>query len=112
LQVAAIDAPPLPNFNPANPQLQDGHVPRPKQMTAPTPSSSKDPFRREENETLRTGYELGLQPTDIDGLSLASSSDGNRVVVSFKNNVKLESGVRLTLRVTAQNQKRSAAQAP
>src|ERR1051325_3003509 len=31
LQVAAIDAPPLPNFNPANPQLQDGHVPRPKQ---------------------------------------------------------------------------------
>ena len=53
-----------------------------------------------------------MQPTDIEGLSLQPSADGaNRVVVSFKNNVKLESGVRLELRVTNQT-KRDTAQAP
>ena len=43
-----------------------------------------------------------MLPTDIDGLTLAPATDGNRVVVSFRSNVKLESGVRLSLKVTGQ----------
>ena len=38
--------------------------------------------------------------TDIEGLSLSSGANGNsQAIVSFKHTVKLESGVRLDLRV-------------
>jgi hypothetical protein len=42
-------------------------------------------------------------PTDIDGLSLSSPADGGaQTIVSTQRTVKLESGVRIELRVTGQ----------
>lgn len=41
-------------------------------------------------------------PTDIDGLSLNSPANGAQVIVSVKRTVKLESGVKIELRVTGQ----------
>jgi hypothetical protein len=43
----------------------------------------------------------GMGPTDIEGLSLSASTDGNtQAIVSYKRTVKLEGGVQLELRVT------------
>jgi hypothetical protein len=40
-----------------------------------------------------------MAPSDIEGISLEKSADGsNRVAVSLRQTVKLESGVRLELR--------------
>jgi hypothetical protein len=41
-------------------------------------------------------------PTDIDGLSLRSPAGGAQAIVSRKRTVKLESGVKIELRVTGQ----------
>jgi len=41
-------------------------------------------------------------PTDIDGLSLSSPKEGAQAVVSTQRTVKLESGVKIELRVTGQ----------
>lgn len=41
-------------------------------------------------------------PTDIDGLSLSSPAGGAQAIVSRKRTVKLESGVKIELRVTGQ----------
>jgi hypothetical protein len=113
LQVQSMTGPAPPNSNPANPQPQDSHVPRPRAASTPTPPSYRDPVRRAESDSLRSGDDIDMRPTDIDGLSLQAGADGNRVVVSFKNNVKLESGVRLTLRVVNQPAgDKAAAQAP
>jgi len=44
-----------------------------------------------------------LWPTDIDGLSLSSSANGGaQAIVSTQRTVKLESGVKIELRVTGQ----------
>jgi hypothetical protein len=44
-----------------------------------------------------------LWPTDIDGLSLSSSADGGaQAIVSTQRTVRLESGVKIELRVTGQ----------
>jgi hypothetical protein len=99
LQISTMSGPAPPNINPASSTPQDKHYPTPRAANTPTPPSYKDPFNRSERDKLRGSGDLDLQPSDIEGLSLQPSSDGNRVVVSFKNNVKLESGVRLELRV-------------
>jgi hypothetical protein len=41
----------------------------------------------------------GTGETDIEGLSLTSANNGGQAVVSLKRTVKLESGVRIELRV-------------
>ena len=47
----------------------------------------------------------GLGETDIEGLSLASGANGSgQAIVSLKRTVKLESGVRLELRVSDSSQ--------
>jgi len=105
LQVSSMNGPAPPNANPANPQQQqDTHYYRPRAATTPTPPSYRDPVRRSEGERVRSGNDIDMQPTDIEDLTLVSTPDGNRVVVSFKNNVKLEGGVRLALKVTNQSQ--------
>jgi hypothetical protein len=103
LHVDPMTGPAPPNINPAGGTTQDRHYPTPRAATTPTPPSYRDPFSRGERDRVRHGDDLDMQPTDIEGLTLQSATDGNRVVVSFKNNVKLESGVRLVLRVTNQN---------
>jgi hypothetical protein len=91
---------------------QERHYPVPRAASAPTPPSDRDPFSRGERNRVRNGgNDVDIQPTDIEGLTLVSTPDGNRVVVSFKNNVRLESGVRLALKVTTQSQA-SKAQTP
>ena len=113
LQVNPMSAPAPPGTNPASAPQQERHYPMPKGPSVPLPTSSRDPYTREDRDKVHRGEtNLDMQPTDIEGLSLQPSADGaNRVVVSFKNNVKLESGVRLELRVTNQT-KRDTAQAP
>jgi len=41
-------------------------------------------------------------PTDIDGLSLSSPNGGAQTIVSMQRTVKLESGIKIELRVTSQ----------
>jgi hypothetical protein len=49
------------------------------------------------------GRKAETGPTDIDGLSLSSPADGGaQTIVSTQRTVKLESGVRIELRVTGQ----------
>jgi hypothetical protein len=108
LQISTISGPAPPNVNPASLTPQEKHYPSPGARSTPTPPSYKDPFSRSERERLRGNGELDMQPTDIEGLSLQPSADGNRVVVSFKNNVKLESGVRLELLVNSPGQPKQA----
>jgi hypothetical protein len=56
-----------------------------------------DPMRSGSREIAQTG------PTDIEGLSLSSSGNGGaQMIVSTQRTVKLESGVRIELRVTGQ----------
>jgi hypothetical protein len=55
-----------------------------------------DPMKSGSREIAQTG------PTDIEGLSLSSSGNGAQMIVSTQRTVKLESGVRIELRVTGQ----------
>ncbi len=109
LRVESMNAPAPPATSSTNtPQPLDTHYPRPRVSGTPVPPSYKDPFARSERERLSSGgNDVDMQPTDIEGLTLAPAADGNRVVVSFKNNVKLESGVRLALRVTNPQEKKT-----
>jgi hypothetical protein len=113
LQVDSVSAPAPPGTNPANTAPTERHYPVPRTPGPPTPPSDRDPSSRKDRAALRNGGSgPDIQPTDIEGLSLQPSTDGaNPVVVSFKNNVKLESGVRLELRVINQA-KKDAVQAP
>ncbi|MBZ5493286.1 MAG: hypothetical protein LAO76_20400 [Acidobacteriia bacterium] len=72
------------------PSPQGSNVPR-----RPNPSLS-DQMKSRDREIAQTG------PTDIDGLSLSSPKDGAQAVVSTQRTVKLESGVKIELRVTSQ----------
>jgi hypothetical protein len=59
----------------------------------PNPSVN-DPTRSHDRGIAPTG------PTDIDGLSLSSANGGAQTIVSTQRTVKLESGVKIELRVT------------
>lgn len=102
LQVESMSAPAPPGVNPAasSPQ-EERHYPTPKGPTVP---SSKDPTNQRDIESIaHSTNDMG--PSDIEGLSLDKSADGsNRVVVSLKQTVKLESGVRLELKTGAAKQ--------
>ena len=100
LQVTSMSGPRTTLPNPIGWAPEDGQNPVPRGAATPAP---KDPFRSERERPTHGGAS-NIQPTDIDGLTLAPTTDGNRVVVSFRNNVKLESGVRLSLKVTSQAQ--------
>jgi hypothetical protein len=100
LQIESLSAPSPPGTNPASAPQPERHYPTPKGPSVPLPSSSKDPTNRRDMESISRGSNEDLAPSDIEGLSLERSADGsNRIVVSFKQTVKLESGVRLELRV-------------
>ena len=60
-------------------------------------ASVSDPTKSHDRGIAPTG------PTDIDGLSLSSSANGGaQTIVSTQRTVKLESGVKIELRVTGQ----------
>ena len=101
LKVTSMSGPRTALPNPIGWAPEDGQNPAQRAAATPTPT---DPFSRSERERSTRGGALDIQPTDIDGLTLAPTRDGNRVVVSFRSNVKLESGMRLSLKVTSQAQ--------
>jgi len=53
-----------------------------------------------------------IVPTDIDGLTLQRSPNAAPVIVSFSRTVKLDSGVRIELRVLGASQPAEPAHAP
>jgi hypothetical protein len=53
-------------------------------------------MKSRDREIAQTG------PTDIDGLSLSSAENGTQTIVSMQRTVKLDSGVKVELRVTGQ----------
>jgi hypothetical protein len=80
---------------------------QPMQRQAPLPQGSNvprrtnpsvgDPMKSGGREIAPTG------PTDIDGLSLSSPANGGaQMIVSTQRTVKLESGVKIELRITSQ----------
>lgn len=99
LQVESMSAPSPPGINPASSQPQEQrHYPTPKGPSVPTAGSSKDPSRKDMDSIAHSQSE-DMSPSDIEGISLEKSADGsNRVAVSLRQTVKLESGVRVQLR--------------
>ena len=98
LQVESMSAPAPPGTNPASSPQPERHYPTPKGPSVPIAGSSKDPARKDIDAITHASSD-DMAPSDIEGLSLDKSADGsNRVVVSLRQTVKLESGVRLELR--------------
>ena len=96
LQVESMSAPAPPGTTSPQPER---HYPTPKGPSVPVPGSSKDPMNRKDMESITHGTSEDMSPSDIEGISLEKSADGsNRVAVSLRQTVKLESGVRLELR--------------
>ena len=78
--------------------------PIPNGSSAPMPDSTRrdSPTRSVRQMTRSPRANQDLAPSDIEGLSLEQSGNGSgRVVISPKQTVKLESGVRLELRVVS-----------
>ncbi|MGC2745802.1 MAG: hypothetical protein WA672_21745 [Candidatus Angelobacter sp.] len=91
-----VDAPGNPSAisNSSNARMQNQHYP-----SHHVPRIDRT-MGDEINPHNRTTPETG--PTDIDGLSLSSAASSAPVVVSTQRTVKLESGVKIELRVTGQ----------
>lgn len=98
LQVESMSAPAPPGTNPASTQPQERHYPVPKGPSVPVAGGRKDPAGKD-MDSITHAPSGDMAPSDIEGISLEKSADGtNRVAVSLKQTVKLESGVRLELR--------------
>jgi hypothetical protein len=96
--VVEIPNAPSPMSNSA--QVPQGQAPLPQggsNVPHRANPSLGDPMKSGSRETAQTG------PTDIEGLSLNSSGNGGaQMIVSTQRTVKLESGIRIELRVTGQ----------
>ena len=90
--VPSAPAPPV--ANPAADPAQERHYPVPKSSSNPQMNPTMRTKANERDEEL-----TGMGETDIEGLSLASGNNGGQAIVSLKRTVKLESGVRIELRV-------------
>jgi hypothetical protein len=103
---AAPSGPTPPGMNPASTQQQERHYPVPKggpSIKTISPPTGDSPLKGDMEQHAKSMQDF--VPTDIEGISLAHSSNGTgRVVVSMQHTVKLENGVRLELRVTDPNQ--------
>lgn len=96
----AFDVPqaPSPMSNSAQESMQRQY-PSPQGSNAPRRANPSlgDPMKSHDRTIAQTG------PTDIDGLSLSSPANGGaQTIVSTQRTVKLESGVKIELRVTSQ----------
>jgi hypothetical protein len=97
--VIEIPNAPSPMSNSAQTPMQNKQSPLPQGSSVPPrPNPSLgDPMKSGSREIAQNG------PTDIEGLSLSSSGNGGaQMIVSTKRTVKLESGVKIELRVTGQ----------
>jgi hypothetical protein len=98
---ATIDVPnaPSPMSNSAQQPMQTAQHPSPQGNGHPPiiNSSLGGDMKSDDREVAKLG------PTDIDGLSLSSSANGGaQAIVSTQRTVRLESGVKIELRVTGQ----------
>lgn len=96
--VVEVPNAPSPMSNSAQQPMQ-GQYPSPQGSNVPHRANPSlgDPMKSRDREIAQTG------PTDIDGLSLSSPANGGaQTIVSTQRTVKLESGVRIELRVTGQ----------
>jgi hypothetical protein len=94
LTIDAPSGPAPPGTNPASSQSQERHYPTPKGPSPKFNTSMGGEMKAREQEMS------GMGATDIEDLNLTPGGTGKpQVVVCFKRNVKLESGVRLDLRV-------------
>ena len=96
--VVEIPNAPSPMSNSAQAPMQGGPAPQGGSNVPHRANPSLgDPMRSGSREIAQTG------PTDIEGLSLSSSGNGGaQMIVSTQRTVKLESGMRIELRVTGQ----------
>ena len=96
--VVEIPNAPSPMSNSAQAPMQGGPAPQGGSNVPHRANPSLgDPMRSGSREIAQTG------PTDIEGLSLSSSGNGGaQMIVSMQRTVKLESGMRIELRVTGQ----------
>lgn len=90
--VVEIPAPPSPRSNSSPQPMQTNPSPQVPRINR----SLDDDTQSRDHRMPETG------PTDIDGLSLSSPANGTQAIVSRKRTVKLESGVKIELRVTGQ----------
>ena len=94
LTIDAPSAPAPPGMNPASSPAQEKHYPSPKGPSPKMNTSSGGQLKARDQEMS------GMGPTDIEGLSLTAVDNGKaQAIVSFQHTVKLESGVRLDVRV-------------
>ena len=85
---------------PNAPSPMSNSAQQPMQTNPSTPAPRVNRTIGGENSNHRSMPVTG--PTDIDGLSLNSPAGGAQAIVSMKRTVKLESGVKIELRVTGQ----------
>jgi hypothetical protein len=85
---------------PNAPSPMSNSAQQPMQTNPSTPAPRVNRTIGGENSNHRSMPVTG--PTDIDGLSLNSPAGGAQAIVSTKRTVKLESGVKIELRVTGQ----------
>ena len=93
-----VDVPtaPSPTINSGQSPMQNFPSPQGSNSGHRTTPSAGDPMKSRDREIAQTG------PTDIEGLSLNSPANGAQTIVSTQRTVKLESGVKIELRVTGQ----------
>jgi hypothetical protein len=98
-----------PVFNvPQGPSPMSNSAQAPMQGNYPSPQGVGPNAPRRANPTLRdamTSRDREIEqsgPTDIDGLSLSSGANGAQTIVSMQRTVKLDSGVKVELRVISQ----------
>ncbi len=91
---------PSPMSNSAQAPMQGGYPPSPQGGGSNAPRRANPSLggamKSRDREIAQTG------PTDIDGLSLSSGANGAQTIVSMQRTVKLDSGVKVELRVTGQ----------
>jgi hypothetical protein len=95
ITIDAPSAPSPPGVNPASGPPPDKHYPSPKTTTPRFNPSMSGELKARDQEMSGMGV-----ATDIEDLALTPGGTGKpQAVICFKHNVKLESGVRLELRV-------------
>ena len=96
--VVEIPTPPSPTINSGQSPMQKLPSPQGSNSTHRVNPSPDDPMKSHDREIAQNG------PTGIEGLSLNSPANGGaQTIVSTQHTVKLESGVKIELRVTGQD---------
>ncbi len=107
IMIEAPNAPAPPGTNPANTVQQDRHYPIP-----PGPKMPKMNEAMSSEIKANAAAMDNMGPTGIEGLTLQRPPNAQPVIISFSHTVKLDSGVRIELRVLGAGQPSEATHAP